>query len=135
MNHDKWTSSQFWLDHLYFPALKKSSKFYSKTTLQEHKLTLKPFCCTWYKTVPGLFTRFPMAPSMSVFRGSHIFPLNWNAMQSQCLGMYSAKTLPGVPHAFSLNCMIFYAEVLHEYVVDVDQRCFHLVARRSNWRD
>ena len=45
------------------------------------------------------------------------------------------KTLPGVPHAFSLNCMIFYAEVFHEYVVDVDQRCFYLVARRSNWRD
>ena len=88
MNHDKWTSSQFWFDHLYFPALKKSSKFYSKTTLQEEKLTLTPFCCTRYKRVPGLFTRFPMAPSMSVSRSSHIFPLNWNAMQSQCLAQW-----------------------------------------------
>ena len=47
-----------------------------------------PFCCTWYKTVPGLFTRFPMAPSMSVSRSSHIFPLTWNAMQSQCLAQW-----------------------------------------------
>ena len=58
-------------------------------------------------------------------------------LKRNAVAVFSAvtKTLPGVPHAFSLNCMIFYAEVLHEYVVDVDQRCFHLVARRSNWRD
>ena len=58
-------------------------------------------------------------------------------LKRNAVAVFSAvtKTLPGVPHAFSLNCMIFYAEVLHEYVVDVDQRCFHLVARRRNWRD
>ena len=42
------------------------------------------------------------------------------------------KTLPGIQHTYSLNCMIFYADVIHENVVDEDQRCFHLVAR---WRD
>ena len=29
-----------------------------------------------------------MAPSMSVSRSSHIFPLTWNAMQSQCLAQW-----------------------------------------------
>ena len=39
------------------------------------------------------------------------------------------KTLPGIQHTYSLNCVIFYADVIHENVVDEDQWCFHLVAR------